>query len=278
MALNLHQKRLWQCAFMKTRSYCENKSIYQRDEEGRKPRTVHGKPYPEWRKPWIQREGEWYSKLSLFVEKNPSMQILNAMQQIPDLNMQKVKNWWADMKEIQEIENQNYMPQRVATLGTNLAAVHFFTYRKAAVRLKDSKHWIIGDITTLKLPDRFVDGYFVEAIDCTNFHHNGIRYNGLKNLAGLNYLKWLSLQNNKHIDVWCLDRLAGQNGDTLEFLNITGCKLCVGSVIALSRMSALRFLVISDPGNNVEVQTALSMLEQENPDLIIKISEDEKIN
>lgn len=113
----------------------------------------------------------------------------------------------------------------------------------------------------------------MEAIDCSNFHHNGVRFEGLKNLSGLSFLKWLSLRNNKHIDVWCLDRIAGQNGRTLEFLDITGCKLCLGSIVALSRMTALKFLVISDPGDDIEIQTGLSLLEEEKPELIIKISD-----
>ncbi|XP_068619763.1 ATP synthase subunit s, mitochondrial [Battus philenor] len=276
MALSLQPKTLFRCIFIHSRNYCESKSIYEKHEEGRKPRTVHGKPYPEWRKPWIQRDGEWSSKLSIFVEKSPSMNILHAMHELPNLNMQKIKNWWAEMRTIQEIENQKYLPERIASLGSNLAAVHFFTYRGAAVKLKNSEPWILGDVTSLNLPDHFVDGYFVEAVDCTNFHHNGIRYEGLKNLSGLNYLKWLCLCNNKHIDVWCLDRIAGQNGRTLEFLDITGHQLSVGSVIALSRMSALKFLIISDPGENVEVQTALSILEEEKPELIVKIAEDQQ--
>lgn len=140
-------------------------------------------------------------------------------------------------------------------------------------RLKGSTPWIVGDITSLNLPDRYVDGYFVEAVDCTNFHHNGIRYEGLKNLSGLNYLKWLCLSNNKHIDVWCLDRIAGQNGRTLEYLDVTGHQLSLGSVIAFSKMSALKLLTISDPGDNIEVQTALSILEEERPELAIKIAD-----
>ncbi|KPI94262.1 ATP synthase subunit s-like protein [Papilio xuthus] len=273
MALSLQPKKLLRYTLMKTRSYCDNKSSYQRNEEGIPPRTVHGKPYPEWRKPWIQRDGEWTSKLSLFIEKKPSMNILHAMNNIPNLTIGKLKNWWADMKEIQEIQNQIYLPERIASLGANLAAIHFFTHRNSAVRLKGSTPWIVGDIATLNLPNRYVDGYFVEAVDCTNFHHNGIRYEGLKNLSGLNYLKWLSLNNNKHIDVWCLDRIAGQNGRSLEFLDITGHQLSLGSIIALSRMSALKFLIISDPGDNVQVQTALSMLEEEKPGLVIKIAD-----
>lgn len=119
-----------------SRDYCEKmeKTIYQREEEGAKPRTVYGKPYPEWRKPWIQRQGEWKSKFSVFIEKNPNPDILNAMSQIPDLTFDKVKEWWKSMKEKQEIHNQQYIPKRVTMLGSNLAAMHFFLYRQNAIR------------------------------------------------------------------------------------------------------------------------------------------------
>lgn len=127
-----------------------------------------------------------------------------------------------------------------------------------------------GFVPQLRLPDKYEDGYFVEAVDCSKFHHNGIRYEGIQNLAGLNFLKWLSLKNNKHIDVWCLDRLAGQNGRTLEYLDITGMQLTTEAVFALGRMPALKFLVITDPGDNIDVQAALSILESENPKLTIK--------
>lgn len=143
-------------------------------------------------------------------------------------------------------------------------------------RLKDSKIWMTGYMPQLKLPNKYVDGYYVEAVDCSKFHHNGIRYEGLQNLTGLNFLKWLSLKNNKHIDIWCLDRLAGQNGKTLEYLDITGMQLTAEAVFALSRMPALKIVRITDPGDNIDVQAALSILESENPNLTIKAEFSEK--
>ena len=136
-------------------------------------------------------------------------------------------------------------------------------------RLKGSPKWISGDISKLDLPDRYTDGWLVEAIDCSTFHHNGIRYEGLENLKNLSFLKWLSLKNNKYVDVWGIDRLAGQNGDTLEYLDISGCNICVGCIFGLVRMKALKYLVITDPGDDMDLQAAISMLEQERPGLLI---------
>ncbi|PZC74184.1 hypothetical protein B5X24_HaOG208210 [Helicoverpa armigera] len=268
MALSLKPFKSYRSLFCLGRSYCE-KSKYEIEEEGPKPRMVYGKPYPEWRKPWIQRDGEFRTKLSVFVEKNPSPDILKFMSSIPNFSFKVFKEWYAEMKELQEIENQKYLPKRTATLGSNLGAVHFFTYRQCAVRLKGAQEWISGDIETLNLPDRYTDGYLVEAVDCTNFHHNGIRYEGVQNLSNLHCLKWLRLKNNKHVDVWCIDRLAGQNGHTLEYLDISGCNICLGTIFALARMPALKFLVITDPGDDLKIQAALSMLEQEKPGLLV---------
>lgn len=124
-----------------------------------------------------------------------------------------------------------------------------------------------------KLPNRFKEGYFVEAVECANFHHGGIRFEGLQNLMDVNFLKWLSLRNNPHVDVWCLDRVAGLNGSSLEYLDISGCNFCLGCINAVARMRALKFLVVTDPGENPQLQTALSMLEQEKPSLMIKAVE-----
>lgn len=134
MSLSLKPFKSFRSVYSIGRQYSEEKTKYQIAEEGKKPRVVHGKPYPEWRKPWIERDGEFRSKLSVFVEKNPSPDILGAMSSIPKLNMTIIKNWWSGMKILQEIENQKYLPKRVATLGSNLAAVHFFVYRECSVR------------------------------------------------------------------------------------------------------------------------------------------------
>lgn len=88
-------------------------------------------------------------------------------------------------------------------------------------------------------------------------------------MSNLKYLKWLSLRNNKYIDVWCLDRIAALTGDNLEYLDIVGCNLCVGGLHAIARMQTLKYLIINDPGDDIELQAGLSLLEQEKPDLLI---------
>lgn len=134
MALSFKPSKFYRYTSQIFRLYSEDKTIYQRLEEGPKPREVHGQPYPEWRKPWVQRKGEWTSKLSIFIEKSPNPDIINALSKAPNLTWQQVKDWYKEMEEIQEIVNQKFLPERISALGSNLAAVHFFTYRNAAVR------------------------------------------------------------------------------------------------------------------------------------------------
>lgn len=134
IAVNTQASKLPRSIYITSREYCDNKSIYERLEQGKLPRVVHGQKYPEWRKPWIERDGEFKTKLAVFTDKNPSTEILNAMQKLPNINIQTVKDWWAEMKVVQEIQNQKYLPERVAALGANLAAMHFFIYRHCAVR------------------------------------------------------------------------------------------------------------------------------------------------
>lgn len=133
-AVNIQASKLRRSVYITSREYCDNKSIYERLEEGKKPRVVHGQVYPEWRNPWIERDGEWKTKLSVFSDKNPSTEILNALQKLPNFDIQAMKDWWTEIKEVQEIQNQKFLPERVAALGSNLAAMHFFIYRHCAVR------------------------------------------------------------------------------------------------------------------------------------------------
>lgn len=123
----------------------------------------------------------------------------------------------------------------------------------------------------MKLPDRFREGYQVEAVDCSGFCDGGLRYEGVPNLSDLNFLRWLSLKNNSYIDVWCLDKIAGQNGQLLEYLDVSGCNISIGCIHALIRMPALKLLVITDPGEDDELQMGLSILEEINKNLLIKI-------
>jgi len=49
-------------------------------------------------------------------------------------------------------------------------------------------------------------------------------YEGLQNMRNLVYLKSLDLSNCPLIDAWCLDRITGEFGESLEVLNLSGCE------------------------------------------------------
>ncbi|KAI5644887.1 hypothetical protein NE865_03233 [Phthorimaea operculella] len=189
------------------------------------------------------------------------------------LDYKQLNDWNKHNQLLKEIENQKYDTKRVAELGPNLAALHFFTYREAAVKIENHDDWILGNLSTLaaELPHSFLEGVHVEAIDCSHFKRGAIRYEGLQYLAGLDHLRWLSLRNQRYIDVWCLDRIAGTVGTNLQFLDISSCDLNVGSVRALSKLRTLQALVIKYPYHDYNTRVALLHLESESPNLVIKV-------
>jgi hypothetical protein len=48
-------------------------------------------------------------------------------------------------------------------------------------------------------------------------------YEGLQNIRNLIYLKELDLSYSPLIDAWCMDRITGEFGESLEVLNLSGC-------------------------------------------------------
>lgn len=258
-----------------SRRYCQSR--YEKDEAGRQPRVVQGKPYPEWRRPWAERDGEWYSKFKLFLEeRNPSPDVLNFMQKIPDFSIDKARSWWRKSKEFHAIANQKYISERVEILGPDLAAAHFVCFREGAIKFKNQSNWLKGDPTKdeLKLPVTYDDNYIVEMIDCSGFKDGGLRYEGLLNLSNLSSLKWLSLKNNIYVDEWGVDRIVGQCGQSLEYLDLSGCPIALGTIIALARIPNLKVLILSDIEYPEEIQAGIATLEAENESLLVKLTKD----
>ena len=51
----------------------------------------------------------------------------------------------------------------------------------------------------------------------------------------------------EHIDEWCMDRITGEFGDSLEHLNISGCRaLNWNGLECVWRLRSLKTLVIKD--------------------------------
>ena len=66
----------------------------------------------------------------------------------------------------------------------------------------------------------------------------------MKNLTSLTYL---DLSYCPKIDTWCMDRITGEYADTLEYLDLSGCKnLQATSLEPIWRLSKLKTLVLRD--------------------------------
>ena len=66
----------------------------------------------------------------------------------------------------------------------------------------------------------------------------------MKNLTSL---KYLDLSYCPLIDTWCMDRITGEYADTLEYLDLSGCKnLQANSLEPIWRLSKLKTLVLRD--------------------------------
>ena len=60
-------------------------------------------------------------------------------------------------------------------------------------------------------------------------------------------VQWLDLSYCEYFDEWCLDRVTGEHGDSLEYLNISGCRsLDWNGLECIWRLRKLKTLVIKD--------------------------------
>ncbi|KAJ2947568.1 hypothetical protein O0L34_g17360 [Tuta absoluta] len=220
------------------------------------------------------------------IEKATAIKIMALMEIPPGMFFPGVHfpakdlhDYWMKLKNTENYNDQAYDEKRVLLHGADSAAAHFFIDRQAAVRLKDCKDWIGGNVPFVR---RYENGYFVnadrdernyivEAIDCNGFYNNDLQFEGLQYLSGLKHLKQLSLQNQTNIDALCLDRIARQNGDTIEFLNLTGIELDAACISALNRMKALKQLVVTEPEDAADRDLLKSFMIQNGEKLKVRI-------
>jgi len=142
------------------------------------------------------------------------------------------------------VESQLFLPSRLKALGPDLSAAHFLCWRGCRVRFKGHTHWTSVEKGTLDIPATYVPGWHIEAIDASS---SKLVYEGLQNLKNLHYLKELDLSYSEFIDEWCVDRLTGEYHNTLEVLNISGCrKVDWNGLELLWRLANLKTLVIKD--------------------------------
>jgi len=172
----------------------------------------------------------------------------------PEIFMEDVEK----MNYAHLVSGQEFVKERLLALGPDLSAAHFLCYNNCRVRFRGHKEWTELDSKgNLNIPAVYVPGWYIEAIDCST---SKLVFEGLQNLRNLHYLKYLDLSYCEHIDVWCLDRITGEYADTLEYINLSGCrKLNWNALEVLWRLRNLKTLVLKDM-DHVEDLTLICLL------------------
>ena len=164
---------------------------------------------------------------------------------------------------------QMFIPERHEILGNDLATAHFVVARGGKVRFQGSNEWLKFNEEEDMMPDmpnRYVHGMFLEAVDCEGMN---LYYEGLENLRRLYNLKSISFKGVKEFDDWCLDRVSGLEYDSLEELNIADTKVTYRGLQALYRIPTLKRLIISDKELDLETNLVVAMLLEIMPNLTI---------
>jgi hypothetical protein len=161
-------------------------------------------------------------------------------------------SFYRRQKEYKKLVNsQKFIRDRLVALGPDLAAAHFITARGCRVRLKGRKNWI-GTVDGKKpvgLPTTYEPGFYVEAIDATD---TVLVYEGLSSMRNLASLKYLDLSYSPLMDAWCMDRITGEYADSLEYLDISGCRsIDWNGLECIWRLYRLKTLVLRDMVNIV---------------------------
>lgn len=223
----------------------------------------------QWRKEWANKEGHWYSKFKVFSSEENSVDIIKFFQTKIDLSPSVVKAWWVDRQLEKEKMMQAYIPERNQILGNDLAAAHFLVHRQGAVKFYGENEWVKQDEDgEYKLPNLFVAGKIVEAIDCSGMN---LHYEGLDNLRGLKKMNWLSINKCQYMDDWCMDRISSIFRDTLTYLDIRNCpKITDRGIGVLYRATNLKTLYVDNKTASVSIELTCLMLQELLPELQIK--------
>lgn len=156
------------------------------------------------------------------------------------------------------VATQEFVQDRLLALGPDLAAAHFLCHRNCRVRFRGHKEWTeLKGKGNLDIPATYVPGWYIEAIDCST---SKLVFEGLQNLRNLHYIKYLDLSYCDHIDEWCMDRISGEYSETLEYINLSGCRaLNWNGLEVLWRFKNLKTLVLKDM-EHVEDLTMICLL------------------
>jgi len=225
-------------------------------------------------------EKEWKSMFHYFQpKKGLGIDVVHRLQKGVDLRPQAIKKWYHERKALKNVVTQSYITERVQAVGFDLAAAHFIVHRAGRVRFKGANIWTGQDKNgEYSLPGHYQEGVYVEAIDASG---TSLVYEGLESMSNLRHLKWLSVATCPYVDDWCIDRICGQYGNTLEHLNLSYCrKVTETGISALARLRNLKKLNLEGMGHVKNIQMLCILLEESNSNLSIEGLDflDEKFN
>ena len=90
-------------------------------------------------------------------------------------------------------------------------------------------------------------------------------------MRNLLYIKKLDISYSAMVDAWCLDRITGEYEDSLEYLDLSGCKaLNWNGLECVWRLRKLKVLVLQDMEHIKDLDLLCLMLLEILPDLQIK--------
>ena len=131
------------------------------------------------------------SLLSVFhTDYNLALNMSTLLNSI-DLSAEGIKKMFAERQERILAVNQQYLPLRAETLGSDLAAAHFVVHRGGKVRFRGQEKWIELDKETEEssLPKFFDESFAAEALDCSQMT---LTHQGLLNMSKLIWdLRWI---------------------------------------------------------------------------------------
>lgn len=234
-----------------------------------KMQLTGGKDDLQWRTPWHQKEGQYYSMLRTFYTEHNNANVLKFIQQPINLTPASVRGWWRRRNEERNIAMQQYLPERNQMLGNELAAAHFLVYRGGSVKFYGEDVWVKADAyQEYTLPTEFQDDMFLQAIDCTDMD---LYYEGLVNLRNLRQVEWLSLNGCLKLDDWALDRVSCLFMESLLYLDLRNMPgITFRGLGALYKMDKLKILYLDDNAGSREFEMTCLLLQEIKPDLDIR--------
>ena len=168
------------------------------------------------------------------------------------------------------VDGQRFNRDRLIALGPDLAAAHFLLARGCGVKFTCHPEWTTPSqrYDNKTVPHTYVPGFHIEGIEAQD---SQLIYEGFSSLRNLRHLKHLDVSYSPHIDAWCLDRITGEYQDTLEYLDLSGCKsLNWNGLECIWRLTRLKTLVLRDLEHIVDLKMLCLLILDVLPDLEIQ--------